>query len=63
MVSSKKNLPSFLSKLKLGNQSEPRNRAKLKRTSLNVVCGLLSLLGALLILSAWVCIAYAFESL
>lgn len=60
---SRSNLPSMLSGIKLGNQTEPRNRAKLKRTSLNVVCGLLSLLGALLILSAWVYIAYAFESL
>lgn len=38
-------------------------QTKLKRASLNVVLGLLSLCGALIILSAWVCIAYAFESL
>ena len=39
------------------------NKALIKSASLNVVCGLLSLLGALLILSAWACVAYAFESL
>lgn len=37
--------------------------SKLKRASLNVLIGSLSLCGALLVLAAWVCIAYAFESL